>query len=87
MRETDPNLGSVGFDRTGLSHSVDSSQTESIHFSHVCGSNQIREFVKLPLSTLLFQKRVRNMEMTRKNILQSKFNRIYKLQNCTHSWT
>ena len=62
MRETDPNLGSVGFDRTGLSHSVDYSRTESITFSHVCGSNQIREFGKLPLSTLLFQERVRNME-------------------------
>ena len=62
MRETDPNLGLVGLDRTGLSHSVDSSRTRSIPFSHVCGSNQIREFGKLPLSTLLFQERVRNME-------------------------
>ena len=62
MRETDPNLGSVGFDRTELSHLVDSSQTDSIPFSYVCGRNQIREFGKLPLSTLLLQERVRNME-------------------------
>ena len=62
MTEINPNLGLVGFERIGLSHSVDSSRTESIPFAHVCGSNQIREFGKLPLSTLLFQEQVRNME-------------------------